>query len=96
MEKTNNILMITLVAVIILLSWGLSNNYKTYKTEIQVVTPNVCKEDSLQKVIDSLNTDLEILNDGFDYKEQRYEEIIYELEQKYKHKVPLNKYSPVN
>ena len=40
MEKTNNILMVTLVAVIILLSWGLSNNYKT---EIQVIVPNVCK-----------------------------------------------------
>ena len=93
MEKTNNILMITLVALIILLSWGLSNNYKT---EIQVTSPNVCKEDSLRKVVDSLNTELEILNDGFHYKEQRYEEIIYEFEQKYKQKVPLGKYSPVN
>ena len=93
MKNTNNILMITLVAVIILLSWGLSNNYKT---EIQVTSPNVCKEDSLRNVIDSLNTELEILNDGFHYKEQRYEEIIYEFEQKYKQKVPLSKYSPVN
>jgi hypothetical protein len=87
MEKTNNILMITLVAVIILLSWGLSYNHKT---EIQVVVPNVCKEDSLRKVIDSLNTELEILNDGFDYKERRYEEIIYELE--HKRKVSLSKF----
>lgn len=93
MKNTNNILMITLVAVIILLSWGLSNNYKT---EIQVIVPNVCKEDSLRKVVDSLNTELEILNDGFHYKEQRYEEIIYEFEQKYKQKVPPGKYSPVN
>lgn len=93
MKKTNNILMITLVVVIILLSWGLSNNYKT---EIQVTSPNVCKEDSLRNVIDSLNAELEILNDGFHYKEQRYEEIIYEFEQKYKQKVPPIKYSPVN
>jgi hypothetical protein len=93
MEKTNNILVITLVAVIILLSWGLSFNHKT---EIQVVAPNVCKEDSLRKVIDTLNTELEILNDGFDYKERRYEEIIYELERKYKHKVPLSEFNPIH
>ena len=89
MKNTNNILTITLVAVIILLSWGLSNNYKT---EIQVIVPNVCKEDSLRKVIDSLNTEIEVQNDGFDSKEQRYEDIIYELEHKRKPKMSINNF----
>jgi hypothetical protein len=94
MKNTNNILMITLVAVIILLSWGLTENYNKYNAPI--LEKKSCKEDSLRKVVDSLNTELEILNDGFHYKEQRYEEIIYEFEQKYKQKVPPGKYSPVN
>ena len=89
MEKTNNILMVTLVAVIILLSWGLSNNYKT---EIQVIVPNVCKEDSLRKVIDSLNTEIKVLNDGFDFKERRYENIIFELEKKRNPKISFNNF----
>ena len=93
MEKTNSLAFIILLILILGLAWGLSNNHKT---EIQVIASNVCKEDSLRKVIDSLNKELEILNDGFDYKEQRYEEIIYELEQKYKRKVPLSKFGPVN
>lgn len=94
MKNTNNILTITLVAMIILLSWGLTENYKEYNSP--KFEKKYCKEDSLRKVVDSLNTELEILNDGFHYKEQRYEEIIYEFEQKYKDKVPHNKYSPVN
>ena len=89
MKNTNNILMITLVAVIILLSWGLSNNHKT---EIQFIAPNVCKEDSLRKVIDSLNTEIKVLNDGFDSKERRYENIIYELEHKRKPKISADKF----
>ena len=89
MKNTNNILMITLVAVIILLSWGLSNNQKT---EIQFIAPNVCKEDSLRKVIDSLNTEIKVLNDGFDSKERRYENIIYELEHKRKPKISADKF----
>jgi hypothetical protein len=86
MEKTNNLVNVILLLTILgIIAWGLSNNHTT---EIQVITSNVCKEDSLRNVIDSLNTEIKTLNDGFDSKEQRYEDIIYELEQK---KQSLNK-----
>ena len=45
-----------------------------------VVTTNICKEDSLQNKIVELQMDLKIQSDGFDAKERRYEEIIFEYE----------------
>jgi hypothetical protein len=44
-----------------------------------VVTTNICKEDSLRNKIVELQMDLKILSDGFDDKEKRYEEIIFEF-----------------
>ena len=45
-----------------------------------VVTTNICKEDSLQNKIVELQMDLKMQSDGFDAKERRYEEIIFEYE----------------
>ena len=45
-----------------------------------VVTTNICKEDSLQNVINELQMDLKMQSDGFDSKEKRYEEILFEYE----------------
>jgi hypothetical protein len=87
MEKTNNLVNVILLLAILGIAWGLSNNHKT---EIQVIVPNMCKEDSLRKVIDSLNTEIKTLNDGFDSKEQRYEDIIYDLQ--HKRKQPLSNF----
>ena len=39
-----------------------------------------CKTDSLQSVINSLQTDIKILEDGFDSREHRYEDAISEYE----------------
>lgn len=39
-----------------------------------------CKDDSLQIVIDSLQTEIFFLEDGLDTKEHRYEDIISEYE----------------
>ena len=36
--------------------------------------------DSLNVVVDSLQTEIFMLEDGFDYKEHRYEDIIFEYE----------------
>ena len=47
---------------------------------IPVVTTTICKEDSLQNVINELQMDLKMQSDGFDIKEKRYEEIIFEYE----------------
>jgi len=43
-------------------------------------THYVCKEDSLHKVIDSLEIEIFYLEDGFDDKEHRYENVISEYE----------------
>jgi hypothetical protein len=43
-----------------------------------VITTNICKEDSLQNVINELQMELKIQSDGFDSKEKRYEEILFE------------------
>jgi hypothetical protein len=39
-----------------------------------------CKADSLQNVIDSLQIDIKMSEDGFDAKERRYEDVIGEYE----------------
>jgi hypothetical protein len=83
MENKNNILIISFVAIAVLLSWGLTKNFN----EQQVSSVNTCKQDSLQIVVDSLKNENEslkeemtILLDGFDFKERRYEEILFEYE----------------
>lgn len=45
-----------------------------------VITTNICKEDSLQNVINELLMDFKMQSDGFDSKEKRYEEILFEYE----------------
>ena len=85
MENRNNLLLIILIAVVILLSWGLTKNFND--SIAPVANTNQCKQDSLQIVVDSLKNDNEslkeeitILLDGFDFKERRYEEILFEYE----------------
>lgn len=39
-----------------------------------------CKTDSLQNVIDSLQSDIKILEEGFDSREHRYEDVIGEYQ----------------
>ena len=56
-----------------------------------VVTTNICKEDSLQNVINELQMDLKMQSDGFDYKEKRYSEILFEYEYGLDH---LKNYQP--
>jgi hypothetical protein len=50
-----------------------------------------CKEDSLQKVINQMEVDLEMFDDGWDYKEKRYEEVLFEYEYALDH---LKNYHP--
>ena len=45
-----------------------------------VITTNICKEDSLQNVVNELQMELKILSDGFDSKEKRYSDILFEYE----------------
>jgi len=56
-----------------------------------VVTTTICKEDSLQNVINELQMDLKMQSDGFDSKERRYSEILFEYEYGLDH---LKNYQP--
>jgi hypothetical protein len=57
-----------------------------------VVSTTICKEDSLQNVIIELQMDLKMLSDGFDSKERRYEDILFEYEYGLDH---LKNYQPL-
>lgn len=41
---------------------------------------NECKEDSLRSVVGQLKSELQIEEDGWDNKEKRYEQILFEYE----------------
>ena len=56
-----------------------------------VMTTTICKEDSLQNVINELQMDLKMQSDGFDSKEKRFDEIIFEYEFGVEH---LKNYQP--
>lgn len=45
-----------------------------------IISPHTCKEDSLQTVINQLQIDIENEENGWDNKEKRYEQIIFEYE----------------
>jgi hypothetical protein len=79
MENRNNLLLILLIAIAILLSWGLSKNFEERNAPV-AIDARTCKEDSLKNTIDSLNTYITLMEDGFDFKERRYEEILFEYE----------------
>ena len=79
MENKNNLLMVLLIAIAILLSWGLTNDFIRRSAPIENGT-HVCKEDSLKNVIQSLQIDITTLEDGFDSKERRYEDVLFEYE----------------
>jgi len=67
---------------ILLLAVGLSVNHsKVNITNAEAsYLQSLEKRDSLQNVIDSLQTEIITLEDGFDSKEHRYEDVIFEYE----------------
>lgn len=79
MENRNNLLVVLLVAVVVLLSWGLTENFNQRSAPV-AIDAHVCKEDSLRNVIQSLQIDITTLEDGFDSKERRYEDVLFEYE----------------
>jgi hypothetical protein len=74
--RTTNILAIILVIIIIIIAYGLSRN----SSEKQITTISYNNIDSLQRTIDSLQLEIKVQGDGFDYKELRYEETIFRYE----------------
>jgi hypothetical protein len=79
MENRNNTLVPVLVTVIIFLMWELIVNLNEQN---QIITPqtHICKDDSLKSVISNLQSELQIEEDGWDKKEIRYDEILFEYE----------------
>jgi hypothetical protein len=80
MENRNNVLYILLVGITILLAVGLTKNYSEYTAPLAPLPDNahICQEDSLRTVIANLQMDLENQEDGWDKKESRYEDILFE------------------
>ncbi len=74
--RTTNILAIILVITIIIIAYGLSRN----SSEKQITTISYNNIDSLQRTIDSLQLEIKVQGDGFDYKELRYDETIFRYE----------------
>jgi hypothetical protein len=70
------------ILVIGFIAVGLSMNHSKVnitKAEESYLT-SLQKQDSLKNVIDSLQTEIFVLEDGCDYKEHRYENVIDEYE----------------
>jgi hypothetical protein len=70
------------ILVIGIIAVGLSMNHSKVnitKAEESYLT-SLQKRDSLQNVIDSLQIEIFSLEDGFDYKEHRYEDVVFQYE----------------
>jgi hypothetical protein len=83
--NTNTSLKIGLGTILIvgIIVVGLSMNHRDKpvvamsRENYQIQTHTI---DSLTRVIDSLQTEIFSLEDGFDYKEHRYEDVVFEYE----------------
>lgn len=53
---------------------------KPHETTLTPIHMNECKEDSLQNVINQLQIEFENEEDGWDNKEKRYEQILFEYQ----------------
>ena len=82
MNFTKTISVVLLIAIIGI-AYGLSRNESEKpivamsKENYQIQTRTI---DSLNKVVDSLQTEIFTLEDGFDSKEHRYEDVLFEYE----------------
>jgi hypothetical protein len=69
---------------IIILAIGLSNHYEDKKPVVAMSKQNYEIQthtiDSLARVVDSLQIEIVSLEDGFDYKEHRYDDVIFQYE----------------
>lgn len=70
----------TLITGIIIVSLTMNHNKENITKAEQSYLVKLEQIDSLQDVIDSLQTELKFQDDGFDTKENRYEDIISEYE----------------
>ena len=97
MENRNNMLIIILIAIVILLSWGLTKNFNE-RNQLVITQVDVCKEDSLRSLVYQLQAEIKSSEDGWDSREARYEDIIneYEFIMSYLHDYHPNAYRDVH
>ena len=65
--------------------------YELNKNNLKHQSVQNHKIDSLNKVIDSLQTEIFYLEDGFDHKEHIYEQAIYDCEHRKNHRETLKR-----
>jgi hypothetical protein len=73
------------VLILLIIAISYLYNKSGYKKSIDVITKdNYANQthtiDSLQNVVDSLQIEIFSLEDGFDYKEHRYEDVVFQYE----------------
>jgi hypothetical protein len=73
-------LFIILVMGIIAISLSMNHTKVNITKAEESYLTSLQQRDSLQNVIDSLQTELFILEDGCDYREHRYEDVLFEYE----------------
>ena len=78
--KPNKFSILIGIAVVVLFLLCIIGKYSTMSNVQSIQNNNTVKVDSLQTVIDSLQAEIQFQNDGFDFKEHRYEDVISEYE----------------
>jgi hypothetical protein len=82
MNFTKTISVVLAIAVIGI-AYGLSRN-ESEKPVVTISKENYTNQthtiDSLTRVVDSLQTEIFTIEDGFDFKEHRYEDVLFEYE----------------
>lgn len=78
--KPNKFSILIGIAVVVLFLLCIVGKYSTMSNVQSIQNSNTVKVDSLQTVIDSLQAEIQFQNDGFDFKEHRYEDVISEYE----------------
>ena len=73
-------LFIILVMGIIAISLSMNHTKVNITKAEESYLTSLQQRDSLQNMIDSLQTELFILEDGCDYREHRYEDVLFEYE----------------
>ena len=72
--------MITTMMITIVVGLTMNRNKENVTNAEESYMSSLQKIDSLQSVVTDLQTQLQIQEDGFDKKEQRYEDILFEYE----------------
>ena len=78
MEYKNKVLLYSCICLAFLISYGYVKDLNKRQEPLPEITS--CKEDSLQNVINQLVIDKEHNEDGWDDKEKRYEQVIFEFQ----------------